>query len=152
MRRMIIIFVLLSVVLAAPFLSARDKPLFGKGVAYLLIGDKESARKYWDLFFEDYPDPALRGPFMELIKAEDLWEVTKQFKGYLDLHHRSTAALVGIALATTDMKQSTSIDNLNRALRMDRSYSSAYLCLGMEYFKQGNYPMAKSYFNQAVGH
>jgi tetratricopeptide (TPR) repeat protein len=115
-----------------------------------LIGDKDLARKHWDLFFEDYPDPALRGPFMDLIKAEDLWEVTLQFKEYLDLHHRSTAALVGIALATTDMQRSTSIDNLNRAIRMDRSYSSAYLCLGMEYFKQGNYPMAKSYFNRAV--
>lgn len=151
MRRIIIIFTLLSIVLAVPFLlSARDKPLFGKGVAYLLIGDKDLARKCWDLFFEDYPDPALRGPFMNLIKAEDLWEVTKQFKGYLDLHHRSTAALVGIALATTDMKQSTSIENLRRALRMDSSYSSAYLCLGMEYFKQGDYPTAKSYFNQAL--
>jgi len=148
MRRTIII--LLLVVLAAPFLSARDKPLFGKGVAYLLIGDKDLARQHWDLFFEDYPDPALRGPFMDLIEARDLWDVTKQFKRYLDLHHRSTAALVGIALATTDMKQSTSIDNLNRAVRMDRSYSSAYLCLGMEYFKQRNYPMAKSYFNRAV--
>jgi tetratricopeptide (TPR) repeat protein len=147
---MIIIFVLLSVVLAAPFLSARDKPLFGKGVAYLLIGDKDMARKHWDLFFDDYPDPALRSPFMNLIEAEDLWEVTLQFKEYLDLHHRSTAALVGIALATTDMKHSTSIHNLNRAVRMDRSYSSAYLCLGMEYFKQRNYPMAKSYFNRAV--
>lgn len=145
-----IIVLLLSVLLAAPFLSARDKPLFGKGVAYLLIGDKDLARRNWDLFFEDYPDPALRGPFMNLIRAEDLWEVTKEFKRYLDLHHRSTAALVGIALATTDMKQSTSIDNLNRALRMDRSYSSAYLCLGMEYFKQRNYPMAKSYFNRAL--
>jgi tetratricopeptide (TPR) repeat protein len=151
MRRTIIIFTLLSIVLAAtPFLSARDNPLFGKGAAYLLIGDKEFARKYWDLFFEDYPDPALRGPFIDLIKAEDLWDVTKRFKAYLDLHHRSTAALVGIALATTDMKQSTSIDNLNRALRMDSSFSSAYLCLGMEYFKQGNYPMAKSYFNRAM--
>lgn len=147
---MIIIFTLLSAVLAAPFLSARDKPSFGKGVAYLLIGDKESARKHWDLFFEDYPDPALRGPFMDLIRADDLWEVTKRFKGYLDLHHRSTAALVGIALATSDMKQSTSIDNLTRAVRMDSSYSSAYLCMGMEYFKQKNYPMAKSYFNQAL--
>ncbi|MGD2085593.1 MAG: tetratricopeptide repeat protein [Candidatus Aminicenantes bacterium] len=150
MRRTIIIVVLLSVVLAAPFLSARDKPLFGKGVAYLLIGDKDLARKHWDLFFEDYPDPALRGPFMDLIEAVDLWEVAKEFKRYLDLHHRSTTALVGIALATTDMKQSTSIDNLNRAVRMDRSYSSAYLCLGMEYFKQRNYPRAKSYFNRAL--
>ena len=149
MRRTIIIFTLLSVILANPFLSARDEPSFGKGVTYLLIGDKEQARKYWDSFFEDYPDPALRGAFMNLIEASDLWEVTLQFKGYLDLHHRSTTALVGIALATSDMKQSTSIDNLHRALRMDSSYSSAYLCLGMEYFKQKNYPMAKSYFNQA---
>ena len=147
---MIIIFTLLSIVLAAPFLSARDEPLFGKGVAYLLIGDKESARKYWDLFFADYPDPALRGPFMDLIKAENPWEVTLRFKGYLDRNHRSTTALVGIALATSNMKQSTSIDNLIRAVHMDGAYSSAYLCLGMEYFKQGNYPMAKSYFNQAL--
>jgi tetratricopeptide (TPR) repeat protein len=148
MRRTIII--LLLVVLAAPFLPARDKPFFGKGVAYLLIGDKDLARQHWGSFFEDYPDPALRGPFMGLIEGKDLWEVTKQFKRYLDLHHRSTAALVGIALATTGMRQSTSIDNLNRAIRMDRSYSSAYLCLGMEYFKQRNYPMAKSYFNRAL--
>lgn len=143
-------FLLLSVLLAAPFLSARDNPLFGKGVAYLLIGDKDLAKKHWDLFFEDYPDPALRGPFMDLIEAKDLWEVAKEFKRYLDLHHRSTAALVGIALATSDMKQSTSGHNLNRAVRMDGSYSSAYLCLGMEYYKQGNFPMAKSYFNRAV--
>jgi tetratricopeptide (TPR) repeat protein len=145
-----IIILLLSVLLAAPFLSARDKPSFGKGVAYLLIGDKDSARKHWDLFFEDYHDPALRGPFMDLIEAKDLWEVAKRFKLYLDRHHRSTAALVGIAMATMDMKQSTSSYNLNRALRMDSSYSSAYLCLGMEYYKKGNLPMAKSYFNRAM--
>ncbi|UCH98339.1 MAG: hypothetical protein JSV88_16260 [Candidatus Aminicenantes bacterium] len=150
MKRMIIVFMLLTV-FATPFLSARDNPQFGKGVAYLLIGDNALAVKHWDLYFESNPDPALRGAFMGLIDAEDLWEVTKQFKRYLDLNHRSTTALVGIALSTTNMKLSTSIENLNRAVRLDPAYSSAYLCLGAEYVKKKNYPLAKTYFNRALG-
>ena len=150
MRHRVLVFMLLSILLATPYLASRDHPQFGKGVAYLLIGDKSLANKHWDLFFESYPDPALRGAFMALIEGKDLWGVTKQFKAYLDINHRSTAALVGIALATSGMKLSTSIDNLNRTVRLEPTYSSAYLCLGFEYLKQRNYPLAKAYFNKAI--
>jgi hypothetical protein len=141
---------LLSTLVVTPYLSSRDHPQFGKGVAYLLIGDKALAKKHWDLFFESYPDPALRGAFMGLLENSDLWQVTKQFKAYLDINHRSSAALVGIALATSGMKLSTSIDNLNRTVRLEPTYSSAYLCLGFEYLKQRNYPLARGYFNKAL--
>ena len=150
MRRKVIMLMLLTLLAVTGYLSARDHPQFGKGVAYLLIGDKELANKEWDLFFESYPDPALRGAFMGLLEGKDLWGVTKQFKAYLDINHRSTAALVGIALATSGMKLSTSIENLNRTIRLEPTFSSAYLCLGYEYMKQKNYPLAKAYFNKAL--
>jgi len=150
MRRIILALLLVAIICIPPILKAKDSPIFGKGVAYLLIGDKELATAHWETFFDDFPDPSLRGVFMGLIQKKDLWEVTKQFKRYLDNHHRSTIALVGIALSTSGMKLSTSIENLDRAIRLDPRYSSAYLCMGAEYVKKRNYPRAKLYFNKAL--
>ena len=152
MKRIISVVVL--ILLLAAFTHPRP-PLrknyeqFNKGIAYILVGDKELAVKHLGLFFNEYPDPALKGGFMNLIEAND-WEVTKQFKRYLDINHRSVPALVGIALSTSDMKNSTSIDNLKRATRMEPSFSAAHLCLGMEYMKIKNYPQAEAYFTQAI--
>ena len=150
MRRIIVAFIFVSMVFVSPVLMARDNPALGKGLAYLLIGDKELAALNWETFFDTYPDPSVRGIFMGLMKEGDLWEVTTQFKRYLDNNHRSTLGLLGIALSTTDMKLSTSMENLERAIRLDPSFSSAYLALGAEYEKRKNYPMAISYFNRAL--
>lgn len=151
MKRIIIavIFTLLTMAFASPLFSYTNYTQFNKGIAYILMGDKALAVKHLNLFFKQYPDPALKGGFVNLIEAND-WEVTKQFKRYLDINHRSVPALVGIALSTTDMANSTSVDNLKRATRMSSSFSAAYLCLGMEYMKIKNYPGAKSYFSKAI--
>ncbi len=149
-HRIITLLLAVSLLAPGPFLSAKDHPLFAKGVAYLWIGDKDLARQNWNSYFETFQDPSLRGAFIDLLEQGDLWQVTKRFNAYLDINHRSTPALVGIALATSDMKLSTSIDNLNRAINMDPSFSSAYVCLGMEYIKRKNFPLGKSYINRGL--
>ena len=139
MRTAIILIVILTAALPGLLFSATDYTDFNKGIAYILIKDKELAVKHLEVFFNIKQDPALRVAFINLIEAND-WDVTKEFKRYLDINHRSTPALVGIALSTTDMENSTSVGNLQRAIRLDRRFSAAYLALGMEYLKPEKLP------------
>jgi Tfp pilus assembly protein PilF len=149
MRRIIIISVLFSLVFLIQLLPAIDYSQFNKGVTYILIKDKVQALHHMEAFFKSFPQPSLRIAFVNLIEDNSM-EVAKEFKRFLDIHHRSTPALVGIALSTSDMEDSTSIGNLNRAIRLQRNFSAAYLCLGYEYFKQKNYPQAKANFLTAM--
>jgi tetratricopeptide (TPR) repeat protein len=122
---------------------------FYRGIVYVLLNDKIPALTYLNTYFRETKEPALRSIFEQLIKNNN-FEVTKRFKRHLDINHRSTTALVGIALSITDMKVSTSIGNLERAQRLDRGFSIIYICLGTEYMKQGDYPRAESYYYQAL--
>jgi tetratricopeptide (TPR) repeat protein len=141
---------LLCVVLVSPSLMpAADYTDFNKTIAYILLKDQTLALSHLEAFFENFNEPALRSIFVDLIKNNS-FEVTKAFKRFLDINHRSLPALLGIALSTTDMKVSTSIFNLERAQRLEPSFSAVYLCLGMEYMKQKNYPRAEYYFNQSL--
>ncbi|MCP5055045.1 MAG: hypothetical protein GY940_48215 [bacterium] len=149
MRPAIIFIILISVVFSNPLFPAKDYTEFNKGVAYILIDDKPLALKHIEKFFSEYQDPALRLAFVNLIKAKNL-DVAKEFKRYLDINHRSTMGLVGIGLSTTNMENSTSVGNLKRAMRMQRSFSAAYLCLGMEYMKLKDYPQARANFSLAL--
>lgn len=151
--RILVPFILVTVMLGAS-LQAQvqvDHTLFNKGIAYILLGDKELAVENLNGFFELYNDPSLRSGFMNLINNNS-WDVTKQFKRYLDINHRSQRALIGIALTTTGMKVSTSIGNLERSQRLGPRFSATYICLGMEYLKQRNYPRAESYFQKALSY
>lgn len=153
-RATLFILILFIAVLFTPRLDARvtirrDYTQFNKGVVYVLIKDKDLATRYMEEFFKEFPDPALRSGFINVIKNNS-FEVTKEFGRYLEINHKSTPALVGIALSTTDMENSTSVGNLRRAVRLERSFSASYLCLGMEYLKIKNYPMARNYINQAI--
>jgi tetratricopeptide (TPR) repeat protein len=129
--------------------SGRNYTQFNKGVVYILIKDRSEALKYMEEFFKDFPNPALRSGFVNVIR-DNSFEVTKQFGRYLDINHKSTPALVGIALSTTDMENTTSIANLQRAIRLERGFSAAYLCLGFEYMKIKNYPLARANFTRAM--
>lgn len=151
MKRIIIVFLLISTVFIIPLASKnyqKDYREFNRGIAYLLIGDKGLAATHLEAYFEMYTDTALRGAFISLIDRRDS-DVTKQFKQYLDINHRSSVALVGIALSTSGLKDSTSLSNLERARRLEPKLAASYLCLGMEYQLKKNYPRAASYFRQA---
>lgn len=148
MKRIILGLFIMSCVLMGPLIypdSGKDYRDFNKGMVYLLIGDKALAASHFGVYFKMYADTALRGAYFSLIEKRD-WDVTSQFKAYLDFNHRSIVALVGIALSTTENVDSTTIDNLDRARRLDPSFAATYLCLGMEYVKKKDYPQAMSYF------
>jgi tetratricopeptide (TPR) repeat protein len=149
MRRAIILLVLLFLAFSFSVYGAKDYTLFNKGVAYILIGDKEMAVSQIENFFQVFPDPALRSAFVNLIEDNSM-EVAREFKRYLDINHRSSPALVGIALSTTNMEDSTSIGNLQRAIRLTPGFAPAYLCLGYEYMKIKNYPRAEANFLRAI--
>lgn len=153
-RATFFILILFITVLFVPRLGARvtmrrDYTQFNKGVVYMLIKDKELSTRYMEEFFKEFPDPALRSGFINVIQNNS-FEVTKEFGRYLAINHKSAPALVGIALSTTDMENSTSVGNLQRAVRLERNFSASYICLGMEYLKVKNYPMARNYINQAI--
>ena len=147
MRRItfsLIVFCLLSLSL----FSARANVQFCKSITYYLIDDIPMARKYINLYFDSLPDPILKNAFSLLFRKKN-WDATRQFNNYLNLKHRSNYAIVGIALATADMKDSTSMDNLKKAIRLNPAFSPAYLCLGFEYMKQKKYPQAEKNLNLA---
>ena len=95
-------------------LFARVDVNLNKGIAYLLIGDKSLAGKYLSLYYQKGINPSLKNGFNLLMKGEND-EAARHFKSYLDLDHRSSIALVGIALSTAHLSISNTDELLKRA-------------------------------------
>ncbi len=139
----------LLALLALTVFPARVSDDFSRAMAYFLVGDLDLARKNLDSHFTRRPQPTVKIGFILLLQ-NDKWEAMKKFRDYLESDHRSLEALVGISLATSDMKNSLAIDNLNKALRMDPGFAAAYLCLGNEYLQRNNFPAAEDYLNKSL--
>ncbi len=142
------IFILLSWAALAIF-PAPASDDFNRSIAYYLVGDLELAKKSLDAHFGRQQQPTVKLGFILLFQDEK-WEATKKFRDYLESSHRSLESLIGLSLATADVKNSLAIDNLNKVLRMDPGYAPAYVCLGQEHFKRGNYPAAEDHFNKSL--
>lgn len=122
---------------------------FNKGIAYYLLKDINKAKQHLGLFFKKTVRPQLKNGFMLMLDGAN-WEATTRFKDYLGINHRSLVGLVGISLATVNMKNTTTMENLWRAIRLNSRFSPAYLCLGVEYMKKKIYPSAEKYLNLAL--
>lgn len=149
MRRLIVLILLVFVGFTLSLFPVREDDNFSKGLAYLLIKDAAQAEKFFNVFFKKNLNPNIISGFQLLVKGDNEG-ATRQFKNFLDMNHRSTIALVGIALSTSTMEVSNSSEILKRAIRLDRGYAPAYLCLGVEYLKEKNYPMAEQSFRRAL--
>jgi tetratricopeptide (TPR) repeat protein len=135
--------------LGAALFPAAASDDFSRAMAYFLVGDLDQARKNLDSHFNRHPQPTVKLGFVLLLQ-NDKWEAMKKFRDYLESDHRSLEALIGISLATADMKNSMAIDNLQKALRMDPGFAPAYLCLGNEFLARNNYPAAEDYLNKSL--
>jgi tetratricopeptide (TPR) repeat protein len=122
---------------------------FHKGITYYLLKDTELAKKHLNLYFYNNSNFQLKNGFMLLLDGKN-WDATTRFQDYLGINHRSEAALVGIALSTVDMKNTATVENLERAVRLNSRFPSSYLCLGVEYAKRKNYPAAEYQFKKAL--
>ncbi len=142
------IFVLLAWLALAIF-PARAGDDFNRAIAYYLVGDLELAQKSLDAHFSSRHQPTVKLGFTLLFKGEK-WEATKKFRDYLESNHRSLESLVGISLATADVKNSLASDNLHKVLRMDPGFAPAYACLGQEHFLRNDFPAAEEYFNKSL--
>lgn len=148
MRRLNVLILLVLLVVSVNVLFARVDVNLNKGIAYLLIGDNGLAEKHLNLYFQKGINPSVKNGFKLLMKGENE-DAARHFKSFLDLDHRSSVALVGIALSTAHLSISNTDELLKRAARLDPSYSPAFLCLGAEYLKKKNYPMAEANFKRA---
>ena len=128
---------------------ARASDDFNRAIAYYLAGDMELAKKNLDAHFSSRHQPTVQLGFTLLFQGEK-WEATKKFSDYLESNHRSLESLVGISLATADVKNSLASDNLNKVLRMDPGFAPAYACLGQEHFLRDDFPAAEENFNQSL--
>ena len=122
---------------------------FYKAIVYYLIKDVDQAKRYLDVYFRFNRQPSIKVGYT-LLLANENWEATKKFDEYLETDYRSLEALIGISLATADMENSTSIENLNKALRLNPAYAAAYLCLGFEYAKRQNPMLAEQNYLKSL--
>ncbi len=140
------IFILLACMALAIF-PARASDDFNRAIAYYLVGDLELARKSLDAHFSSRHQPTIKLGFTLLFQGEK-WEATKKFRDYLESNHRSLESLVGISLATADVKNSLAIDNLNKALRMDPGFAPAYALPGAGVFPAQQFSRRRGLFQQ----
>lgn len=140
---------LLGWVFPADLISAGSSSDFNKGVAYLLINDTVPAKRFFQSYFSRNPNPNLENGYRLLTEGQ-YQDATHQFSYFLEISPRSTLALVGIALSTSTMAVSNSEELLRRAIRLDPGTSSAFLCLGMQYTQEKNYPLAEQNFKRAL--
>ena len=122
---------------------------FIRGLVYFHMDDIPNARVHLEKYFRLVPRPQIRQGYMLLLEGKD-WDATRRFKSYLDINHRSAKALVGIALSTRGAKNSTTLDNLERAIRLHPGFAPASLSLGFQYMTRGNYPTAKAHLERAL--
>ena len=151
MRRIFFVLALLLLLSTPNLFPSGGDVNFNKGIAYFLIEDQALAERHFNLFFRESSNPTLQNGFKLLVAGENE-AATQQFKSYLNVNHRSSHALVGIALSTSTMAISNTDELLRRAIRLDSRFSPAYLSLGRQYLKKKNYPMAEKNFRQALGY
>lgn len=147
MKKMMIIS-LLFFMTAVMFPQGKEAE-FHKGIVYYLLKDIDLAKKHLNLYFYSNSNFQLKNGFILLLDGKN-WDATTRFQEYLGINHRSEAALVGIALSTVDMKNTATVENLERAVRLNPRFPSSYLCLGMEYAKKKNFRAAESQFRNAL--
>ena len=127
----------------------KGEEYFIKGLVYYLINDKNLAKENFNIYFNNYyTNPHVQRGFSLLLENK-LWDATRRFNSYLETYTRELPALVGIALSMKNMKDNTSMDNLQRAIRFNTTYSPAYICLGFDYLKINDYPNAEKNLNRA---
>ncbi len=122
---------------------------FEKGIAYLLLKDPSSARPFFSNYFNDNYNPIVKSGYSFLLKGE-MNEAKKEFNRYLNMNFRSTEALIGISISVSGLKESTSVENLNKVIKLNRGNSAAYACLGIEFQNIENYPEAERNFRLAM--
>lgn len=142
-------WMILFFLISSFIVSQNNQNQFDRGIIYYLMKDTKLAREYLNLFFYQKSSFQLRNGFRLLLEAK-YWNATTKFKDYLGIDHRSQIGLVGIALSTVNMKNTATIENLKRAIRLNPRFPSAYACLGMEYIKKKNFPVSEGYFKKAL--
>jgi len=148
MKKKVGIISIICVFLLIPAFVHSEVSDFDKGVVYLLLEDYPQSKIHFTEYFRDFPNPIVKRGFM-LLTDKDKKKAKTEFQSYLNMNFRSLHAIVGISLALSDIRQSTSKENLQKAIRLDKGFASAYACLGMEYLKEMNYPMAEKHLRAA---
>ena len=144
MKKIFSILVIISFFLIIPSLGYSSSTDFDKGVVYLLLEDYKQAKVYFNEFFKKFPNPIVKRGFM-LLAGNDKKKAKTEFQSYLNMNFRSLQAIIGISISVSDIKESTSKQNLMKAVRLNKGFSSAYACLGMQFLKELNYPMAEKH-------
>ncbi|MEN8223244.1 MAG: hypothetical protein ABFR36_08285 [Acidobacteriota bacterium] len=147
MKKIIFISVI-AFILINPSLGYSSSTDFDKGVVYLLLKDTQQAKIHFSEFFKEFPNPIVKRGFM-LLADDDKKKAKTEFQSYLNMNFRSLHAIVGISISVSDIKESTSKENLMKAVRLNNRFSSAYACLGMQYLKELNFPMAEKHLLSA---
>ncbi len=149
MRKKIILTLLIGVLLSQGLIFSIDHNAYKKGIVFHLLGDQQKAQRNFNQFFRDSSQPMLQGGYRFLVSGE-YEEATKQFRNYLNLTRLSTHGIVGIALSTSTMEVSNSVELLQRAIKLESGFSPAYLSMGYEYMKRKNFPQAEAYYMRAI--
>lgn len=122
---------------------------FDVGLTYYLLNDLESARPYFNRFFVNTNNQRVADAYVELFK-DKTWEAAERFKRYLEMNHRSLIAIIGMSLSTRHLRNSTSLETLDRALRLHPRSPSVQVAMGFEYFTRKDYPKAEGYFARGL--
>jgi len=147
MRRWFVFALLLLCWLPFQLQAAEEDDLL-RGIVYFLVDDHATARLFVERHFRDHPNPQVRQGYMLLLDGK-AWDATRRFRSYLEINHRSAKALVGIGLATRNTKNSNSMENFERAVRIHPKFFTGTICLGWHYQKIRNYERAMANYRTA---
>jgi len=147
MRRWCIVFLLLCWIPAQ--LSASEEDDLLRGMVYFMVEDIPAASAFIEKHFRVYPNPQVRQGYMLLLNGKS-WDATRRFGSYLEINHRSAKALVGIAMATRETKNSNSLENLERAVRLHPRFYTGYVCLGWHFQQARNHERALANYQAAL--
>jgi len=132
--------------LLTPTLSGDD---FDFGLTYYLLNDPEMARSYFNRFFVNTNNQRVADAYVELFKGNN-WDAAERFRRYLEMNHRSLIGIIGMALSTRDLLNSTSLETLERAQRLHPKNPAVHVAIGFEYVKRKDYPKAEQFFARAL--
>jgi len=124
---------------------------FDIGLTYYLMGDLDASRPYFNRFFVNTNNQRVADAYVELFKDNN-WDAAERFKRCLDMNHRSMIAIIGMSLSIRHLRNSTSLETLERALRLHPRSPAVHVAMGYEYFSRKDYPKAEEYFARALNY
>ncbi len=145
----IIIVLLMNLVLYSKETPTRKDLAYYKAISYYMLGDKDSAEKNFNIYFNLTNNQKIKTAYEYLLK-DDKTTSSKLFESFIRSRYKRLDALIGYAFSIGEYSFYYEEYYFELAKEIFSKKSITSLCYGYFYLKEGDLGAAKDLINKAI--